>query len=295
MADTRALTLRASTEALRLRQYLGIGLTDSLCVYDVAEHLGIEVWFWDVGTSFEGMYRRGVPPHIVVSSLRPPGRQASTCAHELGHHVFGHGTHVDDATADPARQTGFQVEEYLADAFSAMLLMPKSSVCHAFQVRGWSVEAPTSEHVYRVASWLGVGYTTLINHMDRTLRIFKAGHAAALRKREPQTIRAALLENGTLTGHLVVVDTHWAERAVDLSVQDCALVPAGIRVEGTNVVAEGSVGCGLVLRAVAPGMCRICHPPTGWAAYVRVSRAGYVGRNLFRHLEDPDDETVNNE
>ena len=75
-------------EALRVRTRAGLGLEEAVCVYDLAEHLGIEVRFTDI-PSMEGMYYLASEPSIILSSLRPPGRRVFTCAHELGHHSNG--------------------------------------------------------------------------------------------------------------------------------------------------------------------------------------------------------------
>src|SRR5947209_14102365 len=85
--------MAAMSAALQLRQSEGFGLWAPVCPYDLAEKLGIEVRFIDL-PSMEGMYCKNPNPIILVSSLRPAGRQGFNCAHELGHHVFKHGTHV---------------------------------------------------------------------------------------------------------------------------------------------------------------------------------------------------------
>jgi len=40
----------------------------------------------------EGMYYRGDPARIVIGARRPLSRRNFTCGHELGHHIFGHGS-----------------------------------------------------------------------------------------------------------------------------------------------------------------------------------------------------------
>ena len=45
---------------------------------------------------------------------------------------------------------------------------------------------------------------------------------------------------------------------------------------------------GRLLRARQPGIGKLVNSST-WSAFVRVSRRGFVGRSLFRHLEEVDD------
>jgi hypothetical protein len=64
--------------------------------YAAAESFRLRVTF--SATSMEGFYFK--PANILVSSLRPVGRRAFTCAHELGHHWFGHGSTIDQLQED---------------------------------------------------------------------------------------------------------------------------------------------------------------------------------------------------
>jgi Zn-dependent peptidase ImmA (M78 family) len=83
-----------------------------------------------------GMYRRSPSalgrPEVIYSASEPPVRQRFTIAHEIGHHVLGHG----DAFRDD-KQT-FNVynhdpREVEANAFAAALLMPQTHVLSAFR------------------------------------------------------------------------------------------------------------------------------------------------------------------
>jgi hypothetical protein len=55
--------------------------------------LGVTVRFNNI--NMEGMYQRGAPPRIHLSARRPLSRRTYNCAHELGHHVFGHGSSIE--------------------------------------------------------------------------------------------------------------------------------------------------------------------------------------------------------
>ena len=93
--DRRALSRKALRAAIRQRRDAGIGPDQPLSIIDFADRPGeLEVWFVNE-PRLEGLYEHGNPSRILISSHRTPGRQALTCAHEFGHHAFGHGTRWD--------------------------------------------------------------------------------------------------------------------------------------------------------------------------------------------------------
>ena len=95
MITRKTIAMQAVAKALRMRRSAGYGLDSAVCGYDLAQRLDIEVRFLDI-PSMEGMYYQAPKPHIILSSLRPLGRRAFTCAHELGHHSYGDGTRIDE-------------------------------------------------------------------------------------------------------------------------------------------------------------------------------------------------------
>lgn len=130
------------------------------------------------------MYAPAPRPTILVSAERPAGRRRCTCAHEIGHHVFGHGTRLDELADDAARS--WSPEEFVAHRFAAGLLMPKLAVESAFTRRGLSVSASRPEDVFVVAQDLGVGYATLVGHLERTLGCLTRAAADTLRRSSPR-------------------------------------------------------------------------------------------------------------
>ncbi len=271
--------------ALRTRLSLGFGLDHAICVYDLAEKLGIEVRFLDI-PSMEGMYTSASDPTIIISSLRPPGRRAFTCAHELGHHNRGHGVQIDEFVEqwDKAR---FNPKEFEADCFAGALLMPKMAVSKAFAVRGWSMERCTPEQIYMVAGYFGVGYGTLVQHLSSALQVLPDARARALLKVSPRKAQSLLLGWQT-TDSVKVVDAHWMGRAVDVELGDLIFVPSGAQSDGACVESSSDVEHGRLFRAARPGIGRL-EAGTAWSAFVRVSRRDYVGRALYRHWEEAGD------
>ncbi len=288
MEQRKKLVMDAATAALKVRNSVHTKLWTPICIYDCADQLGIEVRFVDY-PSMEGMYCKSESPIILVSSLRPSGRQVSTCAHELGHHFFKHGTRIDEIVNQTGTQQHFDPEEFLANCFAGFLLMPKSAVERAFALRGWDVHSCTPLQLYTIAGWLGVGYTTLINHMNATLKLIPQALAHDLKKTSPMKIRAMLLGKN-ISEDLIIVDEYWSDRAIDIHVGDILQLPAGVLSEGECVRLHTQDKNHSFFHGTTSGKGRLYQPSTGWSAYVRVSRRNYVGRSIFRHLEETFDD-----
>jgi Zn-dependent peptidase ImmA (M78 family) len=282
------LALDALGRALRLRGEMGIKPQAPAPVFDVIDRLGIKLSFMPI-PSLEGVYQGQPNPVILVSSDRPPGRQAYTGAHELGHYVYGHGVAVgvasDDVGQEPPESAG--PEEYLADRFAGFFLMPKTAVKHGFRARGWEPRDCTPRQVYTVAGWLGVGYTALVHHMRGSLRMLTYPQSARLLKATPRDIRTSILGR-KVRENLFVVGEKWTDRAVDVQVGDLILLPSGTHHEAKNLRVVEETKAAVLLAATAPGIGRVYRPESGWAAFVRASRRNYVGLGPYRHWEDPD-------
>lgn len=284
-ADLTRLALRA---ALLVRRRSDHGPSDAVCPFDLAERLGIEVRFVDIG-SLEGVYLRRSPPIILLTAYRPPGRQGFTCAHELGHDIFKHGTRIDELVSGAPRRQRIPPEEAIADAFASFLLMPRSAVIHGFVNRGWDPRICRPEQIYVVAHWLGVGYATLVTQMQFTLRLLDASNAATLLRIPLKEIRREMV--GQDVDHdLIPVDTHWTGRAIDAQQGDLILLPPDTRIEGHCLALVRDTAQGQLCHASQPGQERVYQPSIEWASVVRVSRRAYVGRNLFRFVEEVADE-----
>lgn len=285
--ERRRLALRAARNASEARRRARIPLDEPCCVYDLAENAGVEVRFADL-PSMEGVYYPAKPA-IIVSSLRPQGRQSFTCAHEFGHHLYGHGEQFDELVEDRASKRQYDPKEFEADCFAAALLMPKTAVLKGLSTRSIPTGKLSSEEVYRIASWLGVGYTTLLHHMARVLGLISPSQLTALEKVRLPSIRKSLL-GFDCNEHLVVVDEHWSGRAIDVQVSDVIVLPAGTELEGTvlDVIHRDDAVC--VVTASKPGIGRVIGVSKGWAHFTRVSRKQFIGLARFRHLDEVDDE-----
>jgi Zn-dependent peptidase ImmA (M78 family) len=252
--------------------------------YAAAESFGLRVNF--SATSMEGFYFKGKPANILVSSLRPLGRRAFTCAHELGHHWFGHGSTIDQLQEDE-RDDASKPDEVLANAFAAFFLMPTVVVRTAFAARGWPMTAPTPVQLFTIACELGVGYATLLNHLSYTLREINASTRAELKKWTPQRIRKQLLADEA-DEPIIVLDAQSAAPTYDVEKNNSILLPAGAQVDGKALVFVRSLGEGDLYRAARRGDATV----SGAAepGRVRVMPKKYEGPARRRFLEDPDED-----
>jgi hypothetical protein len=244
----------------------------------------VEVWFFG-GATFAGMYPKGYGK-LFVPSERPAGRKAFTCAHELAHWYFGHGSRVEEMDFDRADQE--IPEELLANTFASYLLMPRQTVEAAFACRDTDPETADALNVYAVACQLGVGYETLLKHMRWSLNLISLARMNDLLAIPPKEIRRGVLGVST-NSHLILAGSEWQTVAIDLEVGDSAVVPNGVRLNGDSAKINRTCAYGTVIEGTRPGLTQALLPETAsWSAMIRVSRRAYTGRGAYRHLEDPD-------
>lgn len=287
LSSRRTLNTQGMHESIRARAKTDAGLTGPLCIYKLCEAHGVVVRFVDV--NMEGMYQRSATPRIFISSLRPVARRAFNCAHELGHHLFGHGSTVDQLYEERSKEDRDQPNEILVNAFAAFALMPTLGLRDAFTRRKLNPGQATPEQLFAVASNFGVGYSTLVNHMAYGVETISPLRANELLKSSPKTIRASLLGAPT-DAPLVVADEHWNANTLDLEVDALVLLPTGVSVDATVLAPKGTAGSMELFQALTPGIRRAAVPGTQWATFIRVSRKRYVGLAKYRHLEDLGDD-----
>ena len=281
--NRKTLARKAVIDALHMRQRAECGLQEAVCVYGLAESLGVEVRFLDI-PSMEGMYLKSPKPHIFLSSLRPLGRRAFTCAHELAHHNRGDSVHIDEFVEQREERKRFDPKEFAADCFAGALLMPKTAVERAFALREWTISTCNPAQVYVISNYFGVGYTTLIHHLRGALSLISTPHAKKLLKVAPRKAQALAL--GWQTSQMIwIVDRHWTCRPIDVEAGDYIFVHEQPKLEGRCAEHVKDRNGGTLLRAQQPGIGRL-ESSSGWSAFIRVSRKNFVGRSIFRHLEE---------
>jgi len=283
----QGLAEQAKQKAINTRVAAGLDLKSPICVYALCDRLGLTVRFVDI--SMEGLYLQNVEPKILLSALRPLTRRVFTCGHELGHHVFGHGSTLDNLIENSERENCLQPEEFLADSFAGFLLMPIIGIRKAFASRGWSAESATPEQFFTVACCFGVGYETLITHMTYSLKMVTALKANALLRIKPKTIREQVLGYSTLHP-LIIADPKWEMPTIDAEVGSSLLLPAGTEASNDAILYKNDYQKGRVFIANRPGIVRVYCQDKDWAVFVRVSAYQFVGLSQYRHFEEDGDE-----
>ena len=232
--------------------------------------------------TLEGMYSPEPRPTIIIGSERPPGRQMFTCAHELAHHIFGHGASIDELGG---HRTSTDPKEFLADMFAGYFLMPQIAVGRALRDRGLAPSSLTPEQVYMLSNYFGVGYSSLITHLTFSLKLLQSGHADRLKQIQPKTIKANYGIPAESTAYFV--DHLWKSLPVNAAVGDFILIPNDCEFELSNKLElVGRVGTKLVCTAIAPGYARAMDKKTDWAVHIRVSRKNYEGLARYRFMEE---------
>ena len=279
----KQLARQALEKALEVRDEYRYDFRSPLCVYELADRAGVKVQFVN-DVSMEGVYAALAKPTVLLSSLRPLARRAFTCAHELGHHFFGHGSTIDELQ-DDVGDRAFLPNEFLADTFAGFILMPAQAVKRAFSTRGLATTTATPEQVYQVGSSFGVGYQTILGHLEYSLRYLPAPCATVLRKSRLPQIRERILGFATKSP-LVIADRHHALGTVDAEVGTLVLLPPGAATDSDLIAPFKDTPNGPAFRAMRPGLARVSLANTDWAVVVRVSRKDYAGLAKYRHLEE---------
>ncbi|MCA9078514.1 MAG: ImmA/IrrE family metallo-endopeptidase [Planctomycetaceae bacterium] len=285
----KQLAQQAIAQAMKTRRAAGVAFHAPISIFDFAEKVGVSVRFADI-PSMEGVYQADAKPQptIIVSSSRPAGRKALTCGHELGHHVFGHGTQWDELVENRSQARRFEPDEFLVDVFSSAIQMPKLAVSHELSKRSLDPRICRHEEIYAISTLFGVSYGGFVTHMEHTLGIIDMGRASELTKSQPKHLRESLFGK-PCPQNLIVVDTHWDEKCADIEVGDSVLLPPNATLEGTSAEVTDQTNSRTVITAVTSGICKVS-TTDGWATFVRISRKNYVGRAPYRFDEETEDE-----
>jgi len=196
---------------------------------------------------------------------------------------------VDQLVQDKSAQNA-SPEELLADMFAGFLLMSQTSVRRALSERAMQVSTLTEHETFRLASFFGVGYGTLINHLTWSLKMINTNQRDRLLRTQPRRLKQYF--GGTPGVEVILVDTHWHGRAADLEVRDLLVLPARAALDDcSRFQFVGTVDEQTVYRAQSPGYTRAFQAQGGeWAANIRVARKQFEGIARYRFLEDPEEE-----
>ena len=281
-----AIATKGIKKADSLRMDLDINMFQPLNVYDACNKLELDVRF--VNINMEGMYISSDNPaksNIMLSALRPFSRKVYTCAHELGHHLFGHGSKIDMISDDSIETSNYDDEERLVDIFAAALLMPIAGVQLEFKKRGWNIKTATPFQYFTISSVFGIGYKTLIYNCtinklighNKSKELSKYTHSYFLNK---------VLKSEKNTGHLKIIDSKYTEKIVDSEVSGFLYLPKNIRLEGGHLEMVSETKNGKCYEAIKPGILRANNIEDGQTYFIRIQNFEYEGLSEYRHLEN---------
>ena len=283
----QVLAQKAMLKSIEVRTQLGFALNSPICIYDLCDKLKVKVRFVDI--DMEGVYIKGEEPTILLSSLRPLSRRNFTCAHELGHHIFEHGSTVDELQEGLDEFKTFSPNEFLVDTFAGFFFMPILAVRKAFVSRGWDFTSATPLQFFTIACSFGVGYETLIKHMTYTLKMISHSQASSLLKSSPKAIRKDILGQ-TSIDPLIIADLQWSLSILDAEVGSNLLLPSTAVSTKDTISIQEELPLGRLFRANRPGLVRVYCPDSKWAVFVRISRYQFTGLSKYRHFEEVEDE-----
>lgn len=268
---------QVTAKALKTRKsFLGVGPHLPICPYALCEAMGFDLRFVNIPT-FEGMYV-ACQNLVLISAERPEGRKHFTCAHEIGHHVLGHGTIIDEILECGANNE----EELEADFFASMLLMPSSAISRSMLRYRIEANNLTPKDCYILAKYFGVSYQAFITHICSNLRLVNYRHFQTLKKGKLSEIRFELSSLDTKQQVFSIGDW-WEEKGLDMEVGDYIVSDQLLSVDGPDLLVTEDVQKN-ILRATSPGITRVYNGT--WSCFVRISRHKFHGFYQYKYEEE---------
>lgn len=278
---------KLATEALKssasLRRKWGFDTVSPISIYDLCDKAGVPVRFVDI--DMEGMYvnmGEGLNPTIFLSALRPFHRKIYTCAHEYGHHHFGHGMSVDEIK----KSVGvYSSEEFLVDTFASYLLVPPLALKAAFFKRGLKLSSIGALECFSIACSFGVGYSTLANHLLHNAYISKVQFNKLL-STELKSIKSGIVGE-RISEPLFFVDDFFAGKTIDVETASYLLLPNHFEIEEMSFFEKiKNVSEGAIFRVLKPGITRAYSLNSDLSFFVRIQKSQYIGLSRYRHLAE---------
>lgn len=163
MVTRKAALAEASMQAQRLHARLRTDYTRPVDVFGVVQEMGIWLASRPLGGGLYGFYlRQGDAAGIVLNASHPEYLQRYTCAHELGHHVLGHHSHLDEREDVIGDAPADRYDEHAAQMFAANFLMPLQAVNRVQRRLGVPRDhAPTAAQVYAMSRELDVSFSAM--------------------------------------------------------------------------------------------------------------------------------------
>lgn len=175
--------------AARLHARLHTDLSEPVDVFRIVQELGIWLNSRPLGNLFGFYLRQDDALGICLNAGHPETLQRYTCAHELGHHLLGHASNLDDAADIDGSGGGTPARERAAQVFAGNFLMPLGLVNRVLRRLDLYDRSLTAADVYQISREFDVSYTATVwrlRSLDRldgptAAAYAKAGAAAAKR------------------------------------------------------------------------------------------------------------------
>lgn len=277
-------------KTLSFKRACNININTPISVFDAVEKAGLELRFRSEPT-LEGMYFKDERV-ILVSVHRPIGRQAFTCAHELGHHAFGHGTRVDNSQQFISIDSKPQ-EEKAADLFAAHFLMPLMGIKNDLKKRNWNIKELKPHQAFVISSLYGVSYEALLNHLRYNSTMLSENTFQELSQVKPKSIKTSLL-GFEYSKELTIVDRFWHGRPIDLVSGQLVIFSNKFNIENTkNLRVRARNSRYSIMEATTQSVSSATLDGESFSVRVSGNHEGpYTGRSKYRFLEEPDESTI---
>ena len=83
------------------------------------------------------------------------------------------------------------------------------------------------------------------------------------------------------------IDLFWCGRPIDLFVGELIIAPKNVTHDGKKLkYINQSLDSYSVFKAIEPGIVRLFTEGMSWSSFARISRQAYIGRSIYRHLEE---------
>ncbi|WP_298508124.1 ImmA/IrrE family metallo-endopeptidase [uncultured Kordia sp.] len=281
----KAIFLDAIKSSTRVRDRLGLNMFEPVNIYDVCEQEGITVRI--VNINMEGIYVKSDKfnkPTILLSNERPIPRRIFTCAHEYGHHFFGHGSKIDSLNYSNQYTSDQDQEELLVNVFAGSLLMPIAGIQAEFAKRKLNPNTASPLEYYLISSFFGVGYHTLI-YQCRANRITNNSTTKTLLKYIPSKIFKENFSRELKSSHFKYFDNHSQPTYVDLEVSNYIVLPSNASVDKSFLKPIRITGLGIVYSAIKSGISEVRSENFKRNMTIRIESQNYIGLSEYRHLE----------
>lgn len=150
----------AHTAAQRLHARLHTDYNRPVDIFAVVKQHNIWLASQPLSGGLFGFYlREGEATGIVVNADHPETLQRYTCAHEFGHHLLGHTSHLDERDDIQGPVVGLATTELAAQAFAGAFLMPLQAVNRVLRRLDLKNSPLQAADVYGVSRELDVSYS----------------------------------------------------------------------------------------------------------------------------------------